>query len=144
MHGDARISLEREPEITFDVLVLDAFSSDVIPIHLITREAMALYQRRLADNGILLMHISNRNLDLRAAVAAGIADVGMVGRILAYVPEDVESVALATAAQWVAAARDPATLRILDGDERWEPLEPVPGVRLWTDDYSNIFGVLNW
>ena len=71
VHGDARISLERGTEGPFDLLVVDAFSSDVVPIHLITREALALYGRTLADGGILLMHISNRNLDLRPAVAAG-------------------------------------------------------------------------
>lgn len=144
IHGDARISLEREAEGSLDLLVLDAFSSDAIPIHLITREALALYLGKLAENGILAMHISNRSLDLRPAVAAVVDDLGLVGRVQRYVPEDVEPKALATVSEWVVAARDPASLRILDHDRRWQPLEPQPGVRVWTDDYSNIFGVLNW
>ena len=125
-------------------MVVDAFSSDVVPIHLITVEALSLYERTLAEGGILLMHISNRNLDLRPAVAAVIDEVGLVARVQRYVPPDSESRALATVAEWVVASREPATLRILDADPRWEPLRPEPGARPWTDDYSNIFGALNW
>ena len=144
IHGDARISIERGTDGPLDLLVVDAFSSDVVPIHLITVEALSLYERTLAEGGILLMHISNRNLDLRPAVAAVIDEVGLVARVQRYVPPDSESRALATVAEWVVASREPATLRILDADPRWEPLRPEPGARPWTDDYSNIFGALNW
>ncbi len=146
VHGDARVSLERGEDGPFDVLIVDAFSSDAVPVHLITREAIALYAERLSPDGILLMHISNRNLDLRPAVAAVLADAGLTARVQRYVPDGADAGAIATAAvaEWVTAARDPSTLAILDADPRWEPLPPTPGSRPWTDDYSNIFGVLKW
>jgi len=146
IHGDARISLERGAEGPFDLLVVDAFSSDVVPIHLITREALTLYAGTLSEDGILMMHISNRNLDLRPAIAAVIDAVGLTARVQRYAPPTQEGGRdlYATASEWVVAAPDPATLRIFDGDGRWEELRPLPGVRPWTDDYSNIFGALNW
>ena len=147
IHGDARVSLERSGDGPFDLLVVDAFSSDVVPIHLITREAVSLYGRRLAPGGILLMHISNRNLNLRPALAAVLAEAGFSARVQRYVPDAAaaaEALATATVAEWVAASADPAALSILDGDPRWEPLAAEPDYRAWTDDYSNIFRALNW
>ena len=146
IHGDARISLERGDDGPFDVLIVDAFSSDAVPVHLITREAIELYARRLSPDGILLMHISNRNLRLRPAVGAVLAASGLSARFQRYVPEVVEADAIATAAvaEWVAASPDRAALDILDGDRRWEPLRPDPDIQPWTDDYSNIFSTLDW
>ena len=144
VHGDARISLERGGGGPFDLLVLDAFSSDVVPIHLITREALALYMRNLTDDGILLMHISNRNLNLRPAVAAVIADARLAARVQRYTPPDTHLGLEATGTEWVVAAREASTLEFLDGDAAWLTLRAAPESRPWTDDYSDIFGVLRW
>ena len=142
--GDARISLERETGRRFDLLVVDAYSSDVVPIHLITREAVTLYTSRLSEDGLLVMHISNRNMNLRPVVAALLAGADLSGRIYRYVPAEAQLAVSNPISEWVVAGRDPAALRILDGEPRWKPLESVPGTRPWTDDYSNIFGALNW
>src|SRR6185436_966237 len=79
--GDARLSIEREPAVQFDVLTIDAFSSDAIPVHLLTREALALYRSHLAPDGIIAWHISNKYLDLRPVLEALAADAGLVALI---------------------------------------------------------------
>jgi len=80
--GDARLSLINVPDKSYDVLVLDAFSSDSIPMHLLTREALSLYLRKLAPGGCILFHISSRNLDLSPVIASLAADAGLSGRLL--------------------------------------------------------------
>jgi spermidine synthase len=77
VRGDARLSLAEEPDQNFDVLVVDAFSSDAIPVHLLTREALALYVRKLRPDGVIVMHISNRFMELASVVAAGAAAEGL-------------------------------------------------------------------
>ena len=154
--GDARLSLVGEPEKRFDLLVIDAFSSDSIPVNLITREAFELYFGKLADDGLLLIHISNRYLDLEPVLGNMALQVGLVGRIQAHTPgrtgSTKESALELKAAMsryrypsvWAVLARNDRSLGTLAVDSRWRQLSPEPRVGVWTDDYSNIVRVLRW
>ena len=136
--GDARLSLEREAPENFDVLAVDAFSSDSIPVHLLTREAMQLYFRHLKPNGILAVHISNRYLDLEPVVQ-GEADA--LGKMARLVDTDDDSETGVFAASWVLVAAPAPGLPQSLIDESTK-IETTRKIRLWTDDYSNLFQIL--
>jgi hypothetical protein len=143
--GDARLSLAQGPSASYDLMVLDAFSSDAIPIHLVTREALKLYLSKLADGGILAFHISNRYLDLKPVIG----DLAQDANLACYVQEDLElgeAEKKAGKAQsiWVVMSRRLPDMGELVEDLRWKPLPGRPGAKLWTDDYSNIPSVLMW
>ena len=144
--GDARLTLAQQPASSFDMIAVDAFSSDAVPMHLMTREALAVYGRALQPRGMLLMHISNRYLDLEPVLAAGARAEGWHARILRYSPELIERlVEDSHPSVWVAMSRDPATLDrmvALTDAEGWQPLESRPGFPGWTDDYSSILPLL--
>lgn len=137
--GDARLSLATGPPRRFDVLLIDAFSSDAIPVHLITREALALYFERLAEHGVVGVHISNRHLDLEPVLENLARDAGLVARVCHDGSDKREGKFAST---WVALARRLEDLGSLAGDDTWKKLRTRPGDRLWTDDYSNIVDVL--
>ncbi|MCU0917763.1 MAG: fused MFS/spermidine synthase, partial [Planctomycetes bacterium] len=143
--GDGRQSLSRMPDGTFNLLILDAFSSDAIPVHLMTREALAIYFQKLTPSGLVLFHISNRFLDLEPVVANLATDAGGIALIQDYDPdsEDEESVN-ASASTWVVVARDAADLVLFNADDRWRTPTPDARVGVWTDDYSNIFQTMMW
>ncbi len=136
--GDARLSLEKEPPENFDVLAVDAFSSDSIPVHLLTREAMELYFRHLRPDGILAVHISNRYLDLQPVVQGEAKATGHITRLVDTDDDDSQDVFGAT---WVlVTAPSPGfDAGILDNSTE---IESKRSVRLWTDDYSNLFQIL--
>jgi hypothetical protein len=123
--------------------VIDAFSSDAIPVHLLTREAMTIYRQKLAPGGILLMHVSNRHMEL-ASVVAGIASAhGMVSRKKdASDDEEEDDSAYKYSSTVVAVARDDADFGTLAENDDWEVEEPDPSQWVWTDDYSNILGAM--
>src|SRR4051794_33673750 len=138
--GDARLTLAQS-EDKYDLIILDAFTSDAIPIHLMTREAMAIYLSRLAPHGIVLMHISNRHMEL-ASVVAGIAHAnGLTSRVNNRAARDdendVDYVFTSTA---VISAREDADFATLGEDADWSVISPNPRQRIWTDDYSNVVG----
>jgi spermidine synthase/MFS family permease len=140
--GDARLSLERElaagtPQ-RYDVLVIDAFSSDSIPVHLITREAIELYMRHLAPGGILAVHISNRFLDLEPVLARIGEATGLATRV---VHDEPGTAGHAFKTDWVLFAADPATLAapLLAVSE---PAQAKAGQSLWTDQFNNLLEVL--
>jgi hypothetical protein len=142
--GDARLSLEDEWEQgkpqQFDVLAVDAFSSDSIPVHLITREAIELYVHHLAPDGILAVHISNRFLDLQP-VLANIA--GATGFRAVLINDDVdESRSNASSSEWVLIASDPRTLDGGPIGEHGEALRQQADVGVWTDGYNNLLRVV--
>ena len=142
--GDARLLLARE-EAAFDFLALDAFTSDAIPVHLLTEEAFRTYLRVLAPEGILAVHISNRHIDLEPVVAAIAARTGLVARIKRYSASEAQTKSRAsTSSHLVVLARDEATLRTLDLDAGWVPLGAPDRVRAWTDDYASIVPLLKW
>ncbi|WP_271300760.1 spermidine synthase [Sphingomonas sp. CV7422] len=141
--GDARISLEADRPASLDLLALDAFSSDAIPMHLMTQEAFADYARVLQPRGLLLVHISNRFLDLEPVVAAAARAGGWQAVKLYYQPP--QQTPVASPSQWIALSRDAATMRALKAaDRRWAPLVGRPGFVAWTDDYSTILPLLKW
>jgi hypothetical protein len=140
--GDARLTLAESTD-KYDLIVLDAFSSDAIPIHLMTREAMATYVSKLAPGGIVLMHVSNRHMEL-ASVVAGIAHAnGLVSRVNNRAARDDEEDAryIFTSTVVISAREEKDFGELLD-DKDWQPIEPAPGQRFWTDDYSNVLGAI--
>lgn len=146
--GDARLTVGRQPANSLDILAVDAFSSDAVPMHLVTREALAVYGRTVQRDGIVLFHISNRYLNLRPVVADIAARGGWSAVMLQYVPTDEEEVMNATISVWIALSRNPATLaRLIElsGNDRseWEILEPTEGFEGWTDDHASILPIIN-
>jgi hypothetical protein len=143
--GDARLTLARQPAGRFGLLIIDAFSSDAIPVHLLTREAFGVYKKVLAERGVLFVHISNQRLDLEPVVAALAADAGMVARLNDYTARTArEDKDLDYSADWVVLVRRLEDLGPLALDGRWRPLERHGYKRPWTDDYSNIFSLIKW
>ena len=140
--GDARVTLAREPDRSFDLLIMEAFSSDAIPTHLLTREALALYLRKLADGGVLLLHISNRLLDLEPVVAAVTADLGCAAVVARSTDPGRDADPTYAPSEWVAVAADPTTLGILGAD--WSPLEPAGAEHIWRDDHASLVQVVRW
>jgi len=143
--GDARLSLKDAPDSCYDMIILDAFSSDAIPIHLVTREAIRLYLAKLKPGGILVFHISNRYLDLKPVLGNLARDAGFISlgsSDLKLSDEDLKK--KKSASIWVVMARTQADLRGLARDQRWHTLPVRPGDALWTDDFSDILSVFNW
>jgi hypothetical protein len=139
--GDARLSLMHEPASAYDVLLVDAFSSDSVPAHLLTVEAMRGYLAHIKPDGVIIMHLSNRNLDLNSPVAAVARAAGGVALQQYYRPPAGAAFLVDTAEEAIIVARTPAGLAPFQGDGRWSPAQSH-GVRVWTDDYTNLFGAL--
>ena len=142
--GDARLMLQSTPQQAYDLLILDAFSSDAIPMHLMTREALALYLDKLARHGVIAWHVSNRNLDLAPVVADLAADAGIVAWQRVDQPSRAALAGYRTPSLWIALARDPEHLAPLVADPRWTRLQGRPDGRPWTDDFSNLVSALRW
>lgn len=150
--GDARLSLARRRSEPFDLLIVDAFSSDAIPLHLITAEAFTLYLSHLVEGGLMAVHISNRFMNLEPVMARLAETHGLHGRILFFDPprgDGDEYLPGETPSQWVVMSRDAGWLDALLGPVSgegglnvWRPLVARPDIALWTDDYSNILAVL--
>ena len=139
--GDARLTLEREAPQEFDVLAVDAFSSDAIPVHLITREALGVYLRHVKPGGIVAFHVSNRFLELAPVVARLAAEHGAHAVLVADDPD--ESDATRSHSDWVLVSRDAGALEheeIVAAGAM--PAEDRPRWRTWTDDYSNLIQIL--
>jgi hypothetical protein len=139
--GDARLSLEARAPGAYDFIVLDAFSSDAIPAHLVTREAMELYVSRLAPDGLIAFHISNRHLDLRPVLGALAESLGLRALVQFYRPAG--DAGEGRPSEWAVLARSDARLAALAADARWDVL-PSGRARPWTDDYSDILSVLRY
>lgn len=142
--GDARLTLENSPPSSTDVLVVDAFSSDSIPMHLLTLEAFESYRRKLSADGLLMVHISNRHLDLKPVVAAAARD-GWTARVRLYRPSAEDIVHKQhTPSLWVAMSPSPVTIGRLEAANpgAWQQLDGRPGFRTWTDDYASVLPVL--
>jgi SAM-dependent methyltransferase len=137
--GDARLSLEREPAQNFDVLALDAFSSDAIPVHLLTVEAFKTYLRHMKPGGVLAVHISNRYLDLVPVVQQAARHLSLE---LRQVENDDEDDAGVYRSDWMLLSASPAAFEGPLLKEAGERLDAVPRVKLWTDDYSDLYRIL--
>ncbi|HVO09248.1 MAG TPA: fused MFS/spermidine synthase [Vicinamibacteria bacterium] len=139
--GDGRVSLGREPAGAYDLLVLDAFSSDAIPVHLLTREAFLLYRSRLAGGGALLVHLSNRHLDLGPVLGRLADEQGLVALRQAD-RGDPATRPPRLSSDWMVLARDARDVGPLIVDSRWVPVAAAPAAPLWTDDHSSLLGVV--
>jgi hypothetical protein len=140
--GDARLTLADAKDGSYDLIVVDAFTSDAIPIHLLTKEAMEIYLRKLAPRGMVLIHISNRHLELASVVTGIAAANGAVTRVSEsgdVTEDDGDYKFLGTV---TASARKDEDLGPLAKSQYWELQRPDPRHRVWTDDYSNIIGAL--
>jgi SAM-dependent methyltransferase len=139
--GDARLTVAKQPEGVFDVLLIDAFSSDAVPAHLLTVEAVRGYLTHLKPDGVLVLHLSNRNLDLKGPAMAVAKAAGGVGLEQEYQPSSAERTDWASPEEAVIVGRSHAALDRFATDRRWKPIEPDK-VRPWTDNYTNLFGAL--
>ncbi|MDX1568027.1 MAG: fused MFS/spermidine synthase, partial [Longimicrobiales bacterium] len=140
--GDGRIQLE-EADREFDVIVLDAFSSASVPVHLLTREAVQVYLDRLSPDGVLLFHISSQHLELAPVLGAVAADLGLAAAEAPPYEEEGDLERGILPSQWVLMARQTADfLPYVDG--RWRPLEAPPDTEVWTDDFADVLSVYRW
>ncbi len=139
--GDARLQLEREPPQAFDVLVVDAFSSDAIPVHLITQEAMAVYLRHLKPDGAIVFHVTNRYLRLPPVVQQLAHGAGLMAMLLSHQPDDTSGRLLAST-DYVLVTRNKALMADPEIQDAEYIIEPITGLRLWTDDFNNLLQVL--
>ncbi len=140
--GDARLSLEKQGHLKFNMLVVDAFTSDSIPTHLLTREAIELYLSRLHDNGLLVFHISNHYLSLKQVLSDHAENLGLVAAIQEFRPEQKNP--LAYKSDWVVIARQSETLRpLLSQAQNWTTLQQrSASIQSWTDDFTSLASIL--
>lgn len=138
--GDARLTFAKEPDGVYDLIIVDAYSSDAIPIHLATKEAMAIYKSKLAPQGAVVMHVSNRHLELESVVV-GIADANDL-KSWVYNEDSGRDDEYIFATDVVVSAREDADIGSLASSDKWAETEPTEGQRVWTDDYSNILGAV--
>ncbi len=143
--GDARLKLAEEPDAKFDFLLIDAFSSDAIPAHLMTVEAFQLYRRKLKPNGLLAVHISNRYLDLEPLVAAAAEELGLKAL---YCEESGKEIIVnergRELANWCVVGPKSMDCTGFDKSGRWEPAKKRPGIRAWTDEFSSLLPLMDW
>jgi hypothetical protein len=137
--GDARLSLESESSQQFDVLAVDAFSGDAIPVHLLTKEAFAVYYRHLKPDGILAVHTSNTFLNLAPVVKLLAEDADYATRLIA---SDEEVSQMLSSADWVLVTRNQEFLNRPETFAGSQTIEVPTGLRLWTDDYNNLYEIL--
>jgi spermidine synthase len=139
--ADGRLAITQAKDGEFDLLVVDAFNSDSIPPHLVSREAIAIYVSRLKPNGVLLFHVSNRYLDIEKLVAAALLDSGLP----AFVRRDEGDAASGrSGSNYVAGARRVEDLGSISSGDKWLPVTMKPDILPWTDDYSNVLSVVRW
>jgi hypothetical protein len=141
--GDARLSVQKVTNNYYDLLIMDAFSSDSIPTHLVTREAIQLYLTKLAKAGLLAINISNRHLNLEPVLGALANNLGLSTlRQLQWNISQAERELGKSPSHWVLFARERGDFGELTNDSRWQAIAPKPYAPIWTDDFSNIFQVL--
>ncbi|HYJ30057.1 MAG TPA: fused MFS/spermidine synthase [Allosphingosinicella sp.] len=146
--GDARLTIARQPPGRIHVLAVDAFSSDAVPMHLLTREALAVYGNAVHRDGLVLFHISNRYLNLEPVVADLAARGGWTSAMLQYQPNEEEELANSTVSVWIALSRNQQTINRLvelSGEDglNWVVLDRQPGFDGWSDDHASILPLLN-
>jgi hypothetical protein len=138
--GDARLTFAKEPDGVYDLIIVDAYSSDAIPIHLATEEAMGIYKDKLAPQGAVVMHVSNRHLEL-ASVIVGIADANDL-KSWVYSEDSGRDDEYIFATSVVVSAREEADVGNLASSDQWEETAADEKQRVWTDDYSNVLGAV--
>jgi hypothetical protein len=142
--GDARLSLASAPNKVYSLLVIDAFGSDAVLTHLLTREAIALYLSKLAEHGVIAFHVSNRYLKLEPVLAALASDAGLAAASRnSLVDEEALSIGIAPS-HWVVLARNADDLAPLKARGRWHEARGRTGVAAWTDDFTDLVSTLKW
>jgi hypothetical protein len=138
--GDARLTFTREPDGVYDMIIVDAYSSDAIPIHLATQEAMKIYKDKLAPQGVVVMHVSNRHLELESVVVGIAAANDMKSWV--YDEDSNRDNEYIFATDVVVSARAEADVGALASSDVWAETDPDKKQRVWTDDYSNVLGAV--
>lgn len=141
VYGDGRLKMKDAPRHYYDFIILDAFSSDAIPVHLLTREAMKMYLSKLKRNGIIAFHTSNRYLGLRPVIGNLSEDSHLKGL---FQHDRGDSCTGRMGSEWILVARNKENFGALTNDRRWQLLQGDPSLKVWTDDYSNIFSIFDW
>jgi hypothetical protein len=142
--GDARLSLASEPDATFDLIVLDAFSSDAIPVHLMTREALAMYLRKIKPSGAIAFHVSNRYLELRPVLFSLAIDARVAGAAGELDVDKDQRFKMYYGSRWGVVAPRVQTLSGLVRHKGWNVFPPFSTAAVWTDDYSDVLSVMKW
>ncbi|MGZ5000577.1 MAG: spermidine synthase [Methylomonas sp.] len=139
--GDARLSLAKEADGSFDLLIMDAFSSDAVPTHLLTREAFELYFSKLKDDGLLAFHITNRHLSLKKVFANHADNMHFAALLQEFKPDP--DIPLVVATDWVVISKHPERLQRLQQSRlgHWQKLPLSFGLQPWTDDFTHIIGI---
>jgi len=142
VEGDARLNLQNAPEGYYGLIVLDAFSSDAIPVHLVTQQALDLYLSKLAEGGILAFHVSNRSLNLKPILA----DLAESRKLICIGFDDLKPSSFEgkDPSQWVVMARSSPEISNLSINSQWQRLDGRKGMRVWSDDFSNILRAIRW
>jgi hypothetical protein len=138
--GDARLTFAKEPDGIYDLIIVDAYLSDAIPVHLATREAMNIYKNKLAPHGAIVVHVSNRYLEL-ASVIVGIASANNL-KSWVYFDDPGRNAEYIFASNVVISARDESDVGEIAHSQAWTATLPDKLQRIWTDDYSNILGAV--
>jgi spermidine synthase len=143
--GDGRLSIQEAPDGAYDLFIMDAYNSDSLPAHLLSREALNLYLRKLAPKGILLFHISNRYLDIEPVLANLAHDAGLYcavqnDKVVGMPGLDMGKIS----SKYAIMVRDIEDLGSLYFDSRWTPARRLDSVGIWTDSYSSILTILKW
>jgi SAM-dependent methyltransferase len=139
--GDGRLAIQHSPDAAFDMLVLDAFNSDSIPAHLISREALAIYRTKLKQDGAILFHVSNRYLKIQELVSALVTDANLASLVRS---DDDDSASGKARSTFIAAALNAESIAPLKEKWGWIEVFRPDGFTPWTDDYSNLLGILRW
>lgn len=143
--GDGRLLIGERPEKSYDIIVLDAYNSDSVPIHLLTREAVELYLSRLKSQGILVFNATNRHMDIPQVVVDLAADLELESRVQSHWPRERYLYDLqVNPSTYVVVARDADALEFLGDDPRWKRLPPSEDLRIWTDDYADLLRYYEW
>ncbi len=139
--GDARLSLEKETDGSFDLLMMDAFSSDAVPTHLLTKEAIELYFKKLKPNGILAFHITNRHLSIKKVLSVHAEQLHLAALIQEFKPK--KDIPLVVATDWVVMAKNKAVLNSLQQSQlgQWQKMPLYFDLAIWTDDFTNIIDI---
>lgn len=141
--GDGRLSLA-DDDGQYAAVILDAFSSDAVPVHLLTVEAIQQYLERLAPDGVLAFHVSNRYFDLAPVVHRAADELGLAGGVRTDSPTPAEQRSGRLSSQWVVVSRSPAALEPVLAMDGWDPIDVTGDAPLWTDSFSDLLGAFRW
>jgi hypothetical protein len=139
--GDGRLSIEKANQAEFDLLMLDAFNSDSIPAHLVSREAVRMYLTKLKPNGFLMFHVSNRYMDVEGLISAVVTDASLEARVR---HDEADPAQLKAGSHYIVAAKTGAALGWLEEDPNWLKISKPEKIHPWSDDYSNMLEILKW